>query len=44
MKVVKPLPAKLPKTQMEGPAMDYTDPNLAFPKPAKKAKKKWGKK
>jgi hypothetical protein len=45
MKVVQPLPAKLPKEQKTGPDMDYNDPSIMFPKPKKKPKKKgWGKK
>jgi hypothetical protein len=46
--MAKPIPSKLPekypKHVTEGSPMDYTDSNLAFPKPTKKkAKKKWGK-
>jgi hypothetical protein len=37
------LPEKYPRKQAVGPQMDYTDPNLAFPKTKKAKKKKWGK-
>lgn len=34
------LPEKYPRKQSEGPAMDYTDSSLAFPKSGKKKKGK----
>jgi hypothetical protein len=44
-KVPSSLPSKFPKNVEEGKSMDYSDSNLAFPKPKKKEKKsKWGKK
>ena len=36
-------PEKFPKQVKKGPSMDYSDSALAFPKPKKKVKKKWGK-
>lgn len=38
------LPEKYPKKVEKGRQMDYSDSSLAFPKPKKKTKKKWGKK
>ena len=44
MKVEK-LPEKYPKQVSKGKSMDYSkDSGIAFPKPKKKTKKKWGKK
>jgi hypothetical protein len=39
MKDVPSLPPKYPRKVQEGPAMDYTDKNLAIPKPSGKKKK-----